>query len=245
MTETDQAEEMEDGAENRAAADTEAAAQNEAATEETASVQEASSPGTDEAADATEAAVGETLDETGDDSEAGAEQVDEAEESGLGDAIGGSDVSDLDAVTGAVYETDAPSDSNFELSAEDAGVAEALEAWSEGGHADDEFDDLEEIAPVQFAQLDSHPVKSVSKQDRLNNVWLDITVELGRKDMTVRELLNLKEQDYIELNKLAGEAFDILINKRLFAEGEIVVVTDLMAVRITRLKEYTTSVARD
>ena len=53
--------------------------------------------------------------------------------------------------------------------------------------------------------------------------------------MTVREILGLKEQDFIELDKLAGEAFQILVNGRPFAEGEIVVVTDLMAVRITRL----------
>ena len=64
---------------------------------------------------------------------------------------------------------------------------------------------------------------------------MDITVELGRKEMSVRELTNLKEQDVVDLDKLAGEAFDILINERQFAEGEIVVVTDLMAVRITRL----------
>ncbi|MFC1527077.1 FliM/FliN family flagellar motor switch protein [Candidatus Latescibacterota bacterium] len=41
----------------------------------------------------------------------------------------------------------------------------------------------------------------------------------------------------IDLDKLAGEAFDILINDRPFAEGEVVVVTDLMAVRITKLIE--------
>ena len=129
------------------------------------------------------------------------------------------------------------------LGGEEIGVVEALQAWSQGGHAEDEFEDGDDIAPVQFAQLDAHPVKSVTgREDRLNNVMVQISVELGRKHMKVNELLNLKEQDCIELDKLAGEAFDILINKRAFAEGEIVVVTDLMAVRITRLREST---ARD
>ena len=123
------------------------------------------------------------------------------------------------------------------LGEEEMGVVEALQAWSEGGHAEDEFEDAEDIAPVQFAQLDAHPVKKVTREDRLNNVLVKITVELGRKHMSVDQLLNLKEQDCIELDKLAGEAFDILINKRAFAEGEIVVVTDLMAVRITRLRD--------
>ena len=123
------------------------------------------------------------------------------------------------------------------LGAEDLGAAEALQAWSQGGHADDEFEDGDDIAPIQFAQLDAHPVKEVKREDRLHNVMVKITVELGRKYMRVKDLLNVKEQDCIELDKLAGEAFDILINKRAFAEGEIVVVTDLMAVRITRLRE--------
>jgi flagellar motor switch protein FliN/FliY len=60
-------------------------------------------------------------------------------------------------------------------------------------------------------------------------------VELGRKEMTVSELTELKEQEVIELDKLAGEPFDVRVNGRLFATGEVVVVTDLMAVRITSL----------
>ncbi len=69
----------------------------------------------------------------------------------------------------------------------------------------------------------------------LNDVFVDITVELGRKEVRLAETRRLQVGDVIALDKLAGEAFDILINRRAFAEGEIVVVTDLMAVRITRL----------
>jgi flagellar motor switch protein FliN len=73
----------------------------------------------------------------------------------------------------------------------------------------------------------------------LENVFVDITVELGRRDLTIDDIRDLKEQDVVDFDKLAGEAFDILINGRVFAEGEIVVVTDLMAVRITRLIDRT------
>jgi flagellar motor switch protein FliN/FliY len=128
---------------------------------------------------------------------------------------------------------------------EDLGVEEALHAWTEGGHAEEDLDDADEVAPIQFAQLDDHPVKLQKNSDRLRNVMVHVTVELGRKSMLIRDLVNLKEQDYIELNKLAGEAFDILINKRPFAEGEIVVVTDVMAVRITRLREYIAGSPKD
>ncbi len=159
---------------------------------------------------------------------AGTEQIAEAEldeqfEDGIGDAADdfGADPSVLEA-------TDMESPS---------GIEEALQAWEAGGHTIDE-DEGDEARPVHFAQLEQPAQgKPKTKPSRLNNVYVDITVELGRKEMSVRELTNLKEQDVIDLDKLAGEAFDILINERQFAEGEIVVVTDLMAVRITRLLE--------
>ncbi len=69
----------------------------------------------------------------------------------------------------------------------------------------------------------------------LNNVDVDLTVELGRRQIPLGDARRIKEGDVIGFDKLAGEAFDILLNQRLFAEGEIVVVTDLMAIRITRL----------
>ena len=69
----------------------------------------------------------------------------------------------------------------------------------------------------------------------LDNVEVDINVELARKQVTIAAMRSLKEQDVIDFDKLAGEAFDILVNGRIFAEGEIDVVTDLMAVRVTRM----------
>lgn len=116
------------------------------------------------------------------------------------------------------------------------------ESGVEGGSlnlAMNDEDDGEVVTPVQFAQLEVPPAhKGKPRLSRLNNVQVDITVELGRKEMTVRELVKLKMQDIIELDKLAGEAFDIRINNRPFAEGEVVVVTDLMAVRITKMMDY-------
>ncbi len=116
-------------------------------------------------------------------------------------------------------------------------IAAAMQAWAAGGHTESEADG-DEVLPVQFAQLEPPPAQKVKPRfTRLNNVNVDITVELGRKEMTVRQITNLKEQDVIDLRKQAREAIDILINNRPFAEGEIVVVTDLMAVRITRLMD--------
>lgn len=118
---------------------------------------------------------------------------------------------------------------------DDAGVEEALQAWEEGGHVLEEIEDDDQIAAVRFSQLEAGVPKVNKKPDLLNNVVVNVSVELGRKEMSVSKLTELKEQDVIELDKLAGEAFDIRVNGRLFATGEVVVVTDLMAVRITSL----------
>ena len=72
----------------------------------------------------------------------------------------------------------------------------------------------------------------------LGNVAAEVVVELGRKEMTLGQVRRLQAFDVIEVDKLAGEAFDVLVNRRRFAEGEVVVVTDLMAVRITRLHDF-------
>lgn len=69
------------------------------------------------------------------------------------------------------------------------------------------------------------------------NLILDIpvnmTVELGRTKMTIKELLSLSPGSIVSLDGLAGEPLDILINGYLIAQGEVVVISDKFAVRIT------------
>jgi flagellar motor switch protein FliN len=124
-----------------------------------------------------------------------------------------------------------------QLGGDDMGVDEALQAWREGGHATDALDDSDEIQAVQLPQLDpGTPLTTGERQvKRLRNVVVRVSVELGRRKMTVRAISDLKLQDVIELDKLAGESFEIRVNGRQFAMGEVVVVTDQMAVRITTL----------
>jgi flagellar motor switch protein FliN len=122
---------------------------------------------------------------------------------------------------------------------DDSGVEEALQAWAEGGHAAADLGDADEVQMVHFAQLEPGLPEGKRRNHRMNNVQVLVTVELGRKSVTVRELHQIKDQDVIELDKLAGEAFDIRVNGREFASGEVVVVTDMMAVRITSLTLHT------
>ncbi len=96
--------------------------------------------------------------------------------------------------------------------------------------------DLESSPPVEAAATSaSNP--ETEKQDRNLQLILDIplrvTVELGRTKMAVSELLNLGQGSVIELSKLAGEPMEVLVNDKLIARGEAVVVNEKFGVRLT------------
>jgi flagellar motor switch protein FliN/FliY len=80
--------------------------------------------------------------------------------------------------------------------------------------------------------------------DLLLDVPLDIAVELGRARMSIQDLLTLGPGSVIELDKIAGEALDILVNDRLVARGEAVVVNDKFGIRITDIVSQSERIAR-
>lgn len=69
--------------------------------------------------------------------------------------------------------------------------------------------------------------------DLILDIPLRVTVELGRTKMLVSELLNLGQGSVIELAKLAGEPMEVLVNDKLVARGEAVVVNEKFGVRLT------------
>lgn len=88
--------------------------------------------------------------------------------------------------------------------------------------------------PVQFAPLETPAGNgSPSNLDLLLGVTLQVTVELGRTKMNIEEILHLGPGSVIELEKLAGEPVDVLINDKMIARGEVVVLDDRFGVRIT------------
>lgn len=74
------------------------------------------------------------------------------------------------------------------------------------------------------------PVQSL---DFILDIPLKITAELGRARMTIRELLQLVQGSVIELSKFSGEPLEILVNDRLIARGEVVVVNEKFGIRLT------------
>ncbi len=80
--------------------------------------------------------------------------------------------------------------------------------------------------------------------DLLLDVPLELSVELGRTRMSIQELLALGPGSVIELDKVAGEPLDILVNDRLVARGEAVVVNDKFGIRITDIVSPAERIAR-
>ncbi|MEK6774368.1 MAG: flagellar motor switch protein FliN [Bdellovibrionota bacterium] len=111
--------------------------------------------------------------------------------------------------------------------------------------ADDSLDNLAdklaqeaEAMTASVAEVKSVEAKEANgPKDRNLNLILDIplrvTVELGRTKMPVSELLNLTQGSVIELSKLAGEPMEVLVNDKLIARGEAVVVNEKFGVRLT------------
>jgi flagellar motor switch protein FliN len=69
----------------------------------------------------------------------------------------------------------------------------------------------------------------------LMDVFLRVTVELGRTKMQLRQVLELQQGSVVELDRLAGDPVDVYVNERLFARGEVIVVDDKFGVRITEI----------
>ncbi|HEY7725417.1 MAG TPA: flagellar motor switch protein FliN [Anaeromyxobacteraceae bacterium] len=85
---------------------------------------------------------------------------------------------------------------------------------------------------------------SARRLDMLLDVPLDLSVELGRARMSIQDLLALAPGSVVELDKVAGEPLDILVNDRLVARGEAVVVNDKFGIRITDIVSPQERIAR-
>ena len=86
--------------------------------------------------------------------------------------------------------------------------------------------------------------QSSRRLELLLDVPLDLSVELGRTRMSIQDLLGLGPGSVVELDKVAGEPLDILVNDRLVARGEAVVVNDKFGVRITDIVSPSERIAR-
>ncbi|CAM3356373.1 flagellar motor switch phosphatase FliY [Marinicrinis lubricantis] len=91
------------------------------------------------------------------------------------------------------------------------------------------------VQPVEYTQFQPQGFSQATggNLNLLMDIPLKVTVELGRTSKLVREILELSQGSIIELDKLAGEPVDILVNNKLVAKGEVVVIDENFGVRVT------------
>jgi|GEM_PF-425285 len=101
-----------------------------------------------------------------------------------------------------------------------------------------------EVQDLEFQDLDPGPDgmgDDPKNLDRLMDVDLVLTAELGRANILLRDVLKLHPGSVVELDREAGEVIDVLVNNHIIAKGEVVVVDDRFGVRISELIPVRTS----
>ena len=119
-------------------------------------------------------------------------------------------------------------DKDEDLSMWDEALDEQAEASAEGA---------KKAEPVELEELteDEKPITGEEKRklDAILDIPVTISMEVGRSNISIRHLLQLNQGSVVELDRVAGEALDVLVNGTLIAHGEVVVVNDKFGIRLT------------
>ena len=97
--------------------------------------------------------------------------------------------------------------------------------------------DVDEVlaAPLEELKDTSSPITDDERRklDTIMDIPVTISMEVGRSQISIRNLLQLNQGSVVELDRLAGESLDVLVNGTLIAHGEVVVVNDKFGIRLT------------
>ena len=96
--------------------------------------------------------------------------------------------------------------------------------------------EAEDVEPVELDELSEEaPITGEEKRklDAILDIPVTISMEVGRSHISIRNLLQLNQGSVVELDRVAGEALDVLVNGTLIAHGEVVVVNDKFGIRLT------------
>lgn len=101
----------------------------------------------------------------------------------------------------------------------------------------------EETKPFLFKDLEEKPLKDGGEEsvnlNLLMDINLEVVVELGRTKKRINEILELSQGSIIELDRVSGEPVDLLINGKVVAKGEVVVVDEYFGIRVTEIVSKT------
>lgn len=95
--------------------------------------------------------------------------------------------------------------------------------------------DEAEVAPLDELTDTSPPITEDerAKLDTIMDIPVTISMEVGRSQISIRNLLQLNQGSVVELDRIAGESLDVMVNGTLIAHGEVVVVNDKFGIRLT------------
>ena len=114
-----------------------------------------------------------------------------------------------------------------------AAMAEQAESEAEqdGGEAGDDA----QLAELEDLNAEQPPITAEEKRklDTILDIPVTISMEVGRSKLSIRNLLQLNQGSVVELDRVAGEPLDVLVNGTLIAHGEVVVVNDKFGIRLT------------
>jgi len=120
------------------------------------------------------------------------------------------------------------------LNQAEANLAAALAPNLFGGQVSKQ--DLTSASPLQLAELSRRlGAEERAELSMLQDVELDLRIELGRAELLIEEVVSLKSGSVVPLDKLAGDPVDILVNGRLIARGEVLVLNDNFCVRVAEI----------
>jgi len=104
-----------------------------------------------------------------------------------------------------------------------------------GDNVSEASEENEEYNKVELGELSSDGADAKFSQDIFGNIPVEVTVVLGKSQIDLQKVLQLSKGDVIELNKLAGETVDLLVNSQVIAQGEVVAVGNNYGIRVTKV----------
>jgi flagellar motor switch protein FliN/FliY len=126
--------------------------------------------------------------------------------------------------------TDENNENAENISPEGVDPTQPIESSAEGAlaehDAEDEEPSLEDFRPLKPGNINP---------EVLQNIVVSLSIEVGRAEIKIKDLMRLSQGSVVELDRIAGEPLDLLVNNSVVAQGEVVLVNDRYGVRLTRV----------
>ncbi len=122
--------------------------------------------------------------------------------------------------------TENPTPENDDAQASSAEAAERETLATASEHEEDSEPSLEDFKPTMPGNINP---------EVLQNIVVNLSIEVGRAEIKIKDLMRLTQGSVVELDRIAGEPLDLLVNNSVVAQGEIVLVNDRYGVRLTRV----------